>query len=296
MKQWLIALAALILAALLCACGAPAAAPEPTPDPTPAAPTPAPTAPPEPQPEEEGPAAPAEPTVSPLDGLSLPAAQEGWTDAYLTFIDDNYDIIAALWPEGVTGVGFIDLDLDGTPEMLLFDPGASAAMGVHLFDLVDGRVVCAASSLPEAAAAFGTCEVSSQAVCVGYFESFRLVYAQGQWRFWVVSMGGTPESSWEELIRFGSDNGVVTLQSACARYIEYDLEADMLVGERFTADGEDADETAYSAVMDAYTGGDDAGYEAAGVFLWNDMTAYDTTYEGLMAMARGAVDAYVPIQ
>ena len=36
-------------------------------------------------------------------------------------------------------------------------------------------------------------------------------------------------------------------------------------------------------------------YDAAGVFLWSDMNRYDTTYDGFMAMARDAAEAYVPI-
>ena len=51
----------------------------------------------------------------------------------------------------------------------------------------------------------------------------------------------------------------------------------------------------YEEAALVYQGGYDMGYDAKGVFLWNDMNRYDTTYEGFMAMARDAAEAYQPI-
>ena len=86
--------------------------------------------------------------------LELPQPAAGWQDSYLAFLDDCYDIFAALWPDGISGLGFIDLDLDGTPELVVFDQGASATMGVHLFDLSGDWVYCVSSELDSAAGAF----------------------------------------------------------------------------------------------------------------------------------------------
>ena len=106
--------------------------------------------------------------------LETPEAEEGWAESYFTFLDDNFDILSALWPGGLTGVGFIDLDLDGTPEMLLFDQGASATLGVQLFDVSDGRVYCVSSVQESASGAFGGEHFSRVSVCASFFESFRL--------------------------------------------------------------------------------------------------------------------------
>ena len=108
------------------------------------------------------------------DTLTLAPAVEGWADSYIAFLDSNYDIFAALWPDGMGGAAFMDLDLDGTPEMVLFDQGASVAMGAHIFDLIGGQVYCVSSALDSAAGAFNGSYFSSVHVNAGFFEAFRL--------------------------------------------------------------------------------------------------------------------------
>ena len=243
-------------------------------------------------------AAPAtpEPTMPPSPVvLELPEPPEGWADAYLTFIEDNYDIFAALWPEGLTGVGFIDLDLDGTPEMVVFDQGASATLGVQMFDLIDGQVYCVSSVLETAAGAFGDDYFSNISVCASYFEAFRLSFTAYGYTFWVASSNGTLESSWDEIIRFDCTDGVLTPETVCGRYLESDAETGLVVTQHYTVGGDESDKEAYDGAAAIYQGGRDTGYEAAGVFLWTDMNRYDTTYDGFMNMARDAAEAYAPI-
>ena len=298
MKRLTAILLAIFITAALCACGArrpptPTAAETSAPGPT-AEPDSDPTAPPAAVEEPEAVATPV-PTPPPAPSeLELPPPAEGWADSYLAFLEDNYDILAALWPEGLTGVGFIDLDLDGTPEMVLFDLGISATLGVQLFDLVDGQVVCVSSVQESAAGAFGDEYFSRESVCTSYFESFRLSKTEDGYCFWVISANGTMESSWDELIRFDSADGVLTPVSVCARYLECD-ENGVVVSERYTVGGQEADSEGYAAAAAVYTDARDTGYDAKGVFLWNDMQSYDTTYDGLLAIARDAVKAYVPI-
>lgn len=231
--------------------------------------------------------------VKTKEKLTLPEAQKDWAERYIDFIDDNYDVFAALWPEGLTGVGFIDLDLDGTPEMVMFDLGASATMGVQMFDIVEDQVQCVSSVLEEAAGAFGDEYFSKISVCASYFESFRLSYAGGEYFFWVSSANGTLESSWDEIIRFDCVEGVLTPVSICSRYLESNVESGLVVAERYSAAGEDSDAEGYAAAAAGYTDAEDMGYDAVGVFLWNDMNRYDTTYDGLMSMARDAAERYV---
>lgn len=279
MKRVVSVLLAVILFVLLCACGAEGEA-VPETEPTVMfveTATPAPTAPPS-------------PVV-----LVLPDAPEGWAESYIRFADDNYDIFAALWPEGLTGVGFIDLDLDGTPEMVVFDQGASATLGAQIFDLIDGQVYCVSSVLDSAAGAFGDDYFSRISICTSYFEAFRLTFTGEDYTFWVSSSNGTLESSWDEIIRFDSADGVLTLESICGRYLESDAETGLVVSQHYTVGDEELDEAAYETAANFYRGGRDTGYDGKGVFLWNDMGRYDTTYDGFLTMVRDAADAYVPI-
>ncbi|MCD7748448.1 MAG: hypothetical protein LUH42_00160, partial [Oscillospiraceae bacterium] len=189
----------------------------------------------------------------------------------------------------------VDLDLDGTPEMIVFDQGASATLGAQLFDWVDGQVVCVSSTLDSASGAFGEEYFTTVSVCTSYFEAFRLSYTvEDGWCFWVDSANGTLESTWNEIVRFDCEDGVLTPVSVCTRYLESDEETGLVVVESYTVSGEEAQAADYEAAANIYLYGQDAGYEASGVFLWSD-NSYDTTYDGFLAMARDAVEAYQPI-
>ena len=228
--------------------------------------------------------------------LELPQPAAGWQDSYLAFLDDCYDIFAALWPDGISGLGFIDLDLDGTPELVVFDQGASATMGVHLFDLSGDWVYCVSSELDSAAGAFTDEHMTDVSVCANYFESFRLSWTGSGWCFWVDSANGTMETAWDEFVRFDCEDGVLVPKSVCARYLESEPERGTVTAEAYTVAGQPVDKEQYQSVADSYQTAQDAGYEAKGVFRWNDMDAYDTSsYDGFMALAQAAVNAYVPI-
>ena len=239
----------------------------------------------------------APPSMSASDALALPAPTEGWADSYLTFLDGCFDIFSALWPDGISGLGFIDLDLDGTPELVVFDQGASATMGVHLFDLYDGQVWCVSSGLDSAASAFSPEHMSDVSVCANFFESFRLSRTGTGWCFWVDSANGTLETAWDEIVRFDNAGGILTPVSVCTRYLASDEQTGDIVRADYTVGGVAVDQSGFQTAMDFYQNAPDAGYDAAGAFLWNDLDAYDTTtYEGFLALARAAVNAYVPIQ
>ena len=227
--------------------------------------------------------------------LMLPKAAEGWQDSYIAFMQENYDIFTALWPEGVSGVGFIDLDLDGTPEMVVFDQGASASLGAQIFDLIDGRVYCVSSTMDSAGGAFSGTYLSGPHVCTNFFESFRLCRAKDGWCFWMDSSNGTVETAWDEIVRFDGANGVLTPVSVCYRYLEFDPDSGLVMAEEYTVGGSPADAAGYQAAADIYQEGQDAGYEAKGVFRWNDYDHYSSSYDGFMAMVKDALTAYCPI-
>ena len=236
---------------------------------------------------------PAAPRAAALP--QLPAETSGWRDSYLGYLENNYSTLISLWPDGISGVGFIDLDLDGTPEMVLFDQGASSAMGAQLFDLIDGKVWCVSSTLDSAGAVLGSDYMSSVDICASFFESFRLTLLDQGWRFWIDSANGTLETTWDEIVRFDGVNGVLTPVSVCARHLESDVNTGLVVSEAYTVGGAAGSAADYQQASSVYIGGQDAGYEAGGVFLWNDMNAYGTTSQGLMAMARDAADRYTPV-
>lgn len=280
MKRFITMLLAGLMVLSLCACGAGGAEeisaqiPTEAPAPTETAETPAPVETPE---------------------LVLPETVEGWQEVYLAFLEDNYDIFAALWPEGLSGVGFIDLDLDGMPELLVFDLGASATLGVQLFDLVDGQVYCVSSGLDSAAGAFGADHFTPLSICASYFDAFRLIETEEGYLFWVQSANGTLESAWDEIVRFDCADGVLVPVSVCSRYLESNVETGEVIAEDYTVAGEVSDAAGYEQAAAPYVNGVDTGYEAVGVFLWNNMKHYDTTYDGLMAMARDAATAYAAL-
>lgn len=266
------------LAACLCACGA--NAPQQTP--SPAQDTPRQIA--------QSPALPGVPET-----LTLPPAPEGWSDQYLAFLENNYDIFQALWPDGISGLGFIDLDLDGTPEMVVFDQGASAALGAHIFDIIDGQVLLACSGLQQAADTFGGGRCSLTDVNANFFEAFRLSRTAEGWYFWVDSSNSTMEKTWGEVIRFESGGNALVPAPVCSWSAENDPATGELISERYMAGGTEVDAAAYQQAADVYFGAEDMDYNAGGVFLWSDWDRYGVPYEGFMAMARDAVTAYVPL-
>lgn len=284
MKRVLYTALALLVLLGLCACGT--GEPEPTAEPVVSqqVQTPEPT--PEPAPE---------PTAEPLFA-GYAETDADWAGLYRQYVEDNFDVIAALWPDGMSGVGFVDLDIDGMPEMLLFDMGASATLGLQIFDVVDGAVVCVSSVNEAAAAAFGDTHFSGLAVCASYFEDFRLLENGGEAFFTVKSANGTLESCWEEQIRFVRGEGdVLTLGSLYRLETESDVENGTIAAEHFYANGAACSLEEYQEATAIVEGAQDLGYEAAGMFLWNDMERYDTSLEGLLVMLEDAAAAYVPI-
>ena len=292
MKRRIVSMIIAVVLLSLCACGTAGGA-KPAAETAPIAPSE--TSAPAPTPAEETPK-PTEPPAPADAAPLLPATVDGWAGPYLDFLENNFDILAALWPEGLTGVGFIDLDLDGTPEMILFDQGVSATLGAQLFDCVDGQVYCVSSVLESARGAFDGDHLSDVSVCTSYFEAFRLCRTEEGFAFWVSSANGTMETSWDELVTFRAGDGVLTPVSVCSRRLEIDPETGLVVEEAYTVGGESADAQGYASAAAAYTEAADMGYEGKGVFLWNDMQRYDTTCEGLLAMAQDAAEAYVPLR
>lgn len=210
------------------------------------------------------------------------------------FLSDNYQKISDSFFSGISGIGFIDLDQDGGIEMVIFDAGASAAMGVQFFDIIDNNVECVSANMEAVGQNFGGEHFSSIVVNANYFDDFRLMEdkVSGEKFFIVESGNGAADFSYKELIRFGNDNGILTLESLMYKHEDYDIDTGNTTGQRFKINGKDAGKAEYDkAYKDFYSGIEDTGYEAKGVFMWENAD-YASNYKGFMAMVNQALSLY----
>ncbi len=264
----------------LCACGrgeeasghAPAAAPEPTPEVV----------------ETPAPASEAAPEVT-------AAPTPVWQTLYTDFLTSRFDELVQASKGAITGVGFIDLDLDGTPEMLLFDPGAGSAMGVQFFDIAEDQVVCVAASSDSFNYSFGGPYFSPRLyVNTTSFQAFRLrEAADGQLYFEVDSYNGAEDFRYSERIRFTQQKGVLQLMTIACMQTSVDPETQEERYTVYTVGDVPIDAESYRTILARADQAVDLGYEAAGVFLWDDMR-YNADLPGFTLMLEDALAAYVP--
>lgn len=220
-----------------------------------------------------------------------------WAEAYTAFLEENHETLSQTCFGGVAGVGFIDLDLDNTPELVLFDSGASAYMGVQLFDLTDSGVVCVSASSVETGLAFGGGTLSPLYVNALFFDDFRLMESEDGTRwFQVLSRNGAEDFYYHELLRFSpGEGGCMVPESIWYKHMTVDPATGKETGGTYTVAGESVSAKGLAAAEKAAEkAGQDTGYTAAGAFLWTDKSfGYDR--DGFMAMVRAAVENYIPI-
>ena len=298
MKRVVLLICAL-LAFLLCACEA-TPAPVPTvsaPPDTPAVPSAVPGTTPNPSAAPSAAPAPetAEPTVEPVY----------WQDMYSAFLEDNYTAINEIFYGPPLGLGFIDLDIDGVPEMILFDGGASASLGVNLFDIIDGQVTCVSAALTSVSEHFAGDYFQDLFVNANYFEDFRLMRNQetGQYFFCVDSGNGAIDFYFRELILFqnageaeaGGKDGQLSLYSYLYKYEETDVDTNESTLIRCSVDGKAVEPEEYTATLEHFQQTAlDTDYEAKGIFFWT-ANSYSADIDGYSRLISDALDAYVPL-
>ena len=214
-------------------------------------------------------------------------------DIYRSFLSENYQKLFDSFSGGISGIGFADLDLDGGMEMIMFDAGASAAMGVQFFDIVDGKVECISANMDAVGKTFGGTHLSSVIVNANHFNDFRLMKDKktGEKFFVVTSGNGAADFSYSELIRFGNKDGVLTLESLLYKYETYDVDSGETTGDTYKIKGKSADAAAYKAAYDAfYASAEDTGFDAQGVLTWE--SNFDASYAGFMSMTDKALSLY----
>lgn len=245
-------------------------------------------------PEATVPVPEAEPTPEP-EPEETPAPAVPWEDIYTAFLEENFQQLHESLMGGAAGIGFIDLDLDTVPELILFDFGASASMGLQLFDIVGEQVQCVSANILGVGEAFGGEYLSEVYVNCNYFDDFRLMEDPHGNRFFAVWSGnGALDFSYDELILFRSEDGVLQPESYLYKHSEFDDEGELLA-ERCYISGQLCDAADYDQSELAFMQNTDTGYEASGVFLWegND---YSTEFDGFMAMLEAAIKTYQPIE
>lgn len=208
-------------------------------------------------------------------------------EVFRTFLSDNYQKLSEAFFGGISGIGFIDLDMDGGIEMLIFDVGASAAMGLQFFDIVDGKVECVSANMDAVGTSFGGKHFSKVIVTANNFEAFRLMEDNTTHEkfFTVSSCNGAADFSYSELIRFGNDNGVLTLTSLLYLYQEFDIDSGAVIGESYKVYGKDSGREQYSIAYEKiFSEISDTSYKAKGVFL-SESKDYENGLDGLLAMA-----------
>ena len=211
-------------------------------------------------------------------------------DLYIAFLSDNYQKLSDAFFGGISGIGFIDLDLDGGVEMLVFDAGASAAMGVQFFDIVDGKVECVSANMEAVGKTFGGEHFSSVVVNANHFSDFCLMQDKktGEKFFMVESGNGAADFSYSELVRFGKSDGVLTLESLMYKHEDYDLDSGALKDESFKLAGKSAEKDEYDAAYKKiFDSAEKLPYAAMGAYLW-ERENYSSGKDGLLAMANAA--------
>jgi len=217
-------------------------------------------------------------------------------EIFRTFLSDNYQALSEAFFGGISGIGFIDLDMDGGIEMLIFDTGASAAMGLQFFDIIDGKVECVSANMEDVGKAFGGKHLSDVIVNANAFDNFRLMEDNSTGKkFYIVQSGnGAADFSYSELVRFGNDGGVLTLSSLMYKHEDYDIDSDAVTGESFRISGSNVNRASYDAAYSKFFAVvKDTGYDAKGVLLW-ELSDQDTSfnYDSMMSMVDKALTLY----
>ena len=233
------------------------------------------------------------PSFSPVPSPSPSVDNTGREEIFRTFLSENYQKLSDSFSGGIAGIGFIDLDLDGGMEMIVFDTGASAAMGAQFFDIANGKVECISANMDAVGKAFGGSDMSAVIVNANHFNDFRLMKdkSTGE-KFFIVSSGnGAADFSYSELIRFGSKNGVLTLESLLYKYETTDVDSGAVTGDIYKIKGKAAAGSAYESAYAAfYNNAEDLGFDAKGVLTLESDSA--SSKEGLIAMAVKALSLY----
>ncbi|MEG1404908.1 MAG: hypothetical protein RSC52_05310 [Oscillospiraceae bacterium] len=226
---------------------------------------------------------------SPMEPVNAPKSVTA--EAFLTFLSENYETLSASCFGGIAGIGFIDLDLGGEIEMLLFDAGASSSMGVQIFDIINDTVECVSSNV-SARKDFDGKYLSELSINVGCLEDFRLVEQKstGERFFCVESRKSTSSTYYNDIIRFGEKNSALDLTVLFHKHENYDVTNGDITLREYKVAGAVATEGEHNAALAKFQDDIiDLESNAVGVFMW-DAAVQSSGLDGLLAMATAALE------
>ena len=237
------------------------------------------------------------PTENPSELLETQPSNEPAPDdsasseIFRDFLSKNYEKLIKASFNNIAGLGFIDLDLDGSREMLVFDAGASASMGVNIFDIVDGTVECVSASMIPIGEDFGGHRLSAVSISANFLEDFRLMEdANGELFFTVKSFNGNDEFFFDEQIRFANRDGVLELVSLMYKYEEFNSETGEILKQAFRLGAEDATADDYNSFYFRFTSENiDTNLECQGFFVW-EISNYSGDFAGFMTVVDKALE------
>ena len=231
---------------------------------------------------------------TPTPSADVKVDNEARFKTFRTFLSDNYQGLSDAFFDGISGIGFIDLDMDGGIEMLIFDAGASAAMGLQFFDIINGEVECLSANMEAVGSSFGGEHMSKVVVNANRFDDFRLMQDNktGE-KFYIVQSGnGAADFSYSELIRFGCDNGVLTLKSLMYKFFEYDLNSGKITSELYKVKGTPAEKSEYDTAFSNFvSSSSDTGIDSKGAML-SENDAHESGLVELLAASEKAMTLY----
>ncbi|MEG2814734.1 MAG: hypothetical protein RR885_00790 [Oscillospiraceae bacterium] len=227
---------------------------------------------------------------SPMEPVNAPKSVTAET--FLSFLSENYEALSASCFGGIAGIGFIDLDLGGEIEMLLFDAGASSSMCVQIYDIINGTVECISSSTPITTEGSEQKYLSKISINVGCLEDFRLVEQKstGERFFCVESRKSTSSTYYNDIIRFGEKNCALDLTVLFHKHENYDVTNGDITLREYKVAGAVATEAEHNAALAKFQDDIiDLESNAVGVFMW-DAAAKAAGLDGLLAMATAALE------
>lgn len=228
-----------------------------------------------------------------LAPTEAPADDDDWAAVYRKFLLDSYASLSQGCYGFVAGLGYIDLDLDTVPELLVYDAGAGASMGVQIFDIADGSVVCVSASSTEVRELFGGSYTGAEFVSSTSLRDFRLREgADGSLYFEITSYNGAEDFRYTELVRFRRGGSTLTLESMALSQTSIDPETQSELYTVCTVGDTVITQEEYDRILGEAASAADLGYEAAGAFKWDD-PEYDGA-AGFLKMIDTAEAAYVP--
>ena len=225
---------------------------------------------------------PAVPAVTPTQ-----APVSDWAALYRSFLE-NTELPLPL-SYGVTAVGLCDLDFDVTPELILFDQGASAACGVHFYDIDDVDTVVYVSGNSDAQ------PLSSISVSATGAADFHLLsLPDGSKMFYCDSGNGNDQFLFRACIAFERGE-TLELREVAWWSGDYDEASGDYLPTDYRVDGKDATKDEYTKALDTFFDGtEELPCPLALIRLFDG--DYSSDVSGLLAMYDDTCAAYTAQQ